>query len=135
MISNGLGAIGVYGRKALGYAAKSAGRSNVYSRQLASANKPLVESSSVDVLKTIKRLLSKKNWARFFNEELPGLKNFRNLGVVEKETMAAQEFGSKMGAKNWKEYIQALINNPKTGLTQNSTCADFVRKAFPGIPS
>ena len=102
---------------------------------MVSANKPLLESSSIDVLKTIKRLLSKKNWTRFLNEELPGLKKLKNLGVVEKETIAAQEFGSKMGVKNWKEYIQAIINNPDTGLTRNSTCADFVRKAFPGIPN
>ena len=134
MISNGLGAIGVNARKAVGYVTKQVGKSNVYSRQLASANKPLVESSSIDILKTIKRLLSKENWTKFLNQELPGLKDLRHLGVLEKENFAAEEFGSKMGAKNWKEYIQGVINNPKTGLTENSTCADFVKKAFPGIP-
>jgi len=127
------GTVGVNVRKAAGYLSTATGIRNTYSRQLASANKPFVESSSVDILRTIKRMLSKKNWLKFLNEELPGLKKFRNLGIVDIENLAAQEFGSKMGAKNWKEYVVGLIDNPSTGLTQNSTCLDFVRKALPGI--
>lgn len=105
----------------------------VVNRQILSACKPLLESSSIDVLRTIKHDLPNAKWQKFLREELPGLRKFKDLGVLEKENLAAQEFGCRFQAKTWVDYIKALIADPATGLNNKSTCRDFVEKAFPRI--
>lgn len=116
----------VYGAKAYGYLSRVIGANNTAARRLASANKNIFEGSSVDLLKSLKREVSPRMWQRFLSE-YSGLRNFGHLGIIEKENLAAQEFGSRFGAKTWNEYIQGLVN--KGLLSKDSKYKDLA-KAF-----
>ncbi len=116
----------VYGAKAYGYLSRAIGVNSSAVRRIISANKNVFEGSSIDLLRALKQEVSPDLWQRFLTE-YKGLRNLRHLGIIEKENLAAQEFGSRFGAKTWTEYIQGLVNNGL--LSKNSKYKDLA-KAF-----
>ena len=120
-----------YGAKAWGYVSRAVGVNNAAARRLASANRNVLNGSSIDILRAIKREVSPKYWKLFKQEYFLNNTKFaeatRNMGVLQKENWAANALAKDFNipANDWMGFLRGLISKGK--LKQNSTYRDFAK--------